>query len=121
MLDLSGSKGCADPRDKVYGLLGLTAPLFNASIKTDYSLSVEQVYKDAFLAYTNVTHRLELLKHCDLAKQSIKGPLWVLDWSGTDFAAPIISEQLSTSLSCTHFRYVAPKILEVVGIQCTTV
>jgi hypothetical protein len=121
MLDLSGSKGCADPRDKVYGLLGLTAPSFNASIKTDYSLSVEQVYKDAFLAHTNVTHRLELLKHCDLAKRSIKGPSWVPDWSGTDFAAPIISEQLSTGLSRAHFRYVAPKILEVVGIQCTTV
>lgn len=70
MLDLSRSKGCQDPSDKVYGLLGLTAPLFNASVKTDYSLPVEQVYKDAFLVHTAVTHRLELLKHCVLAKRS---------------------------------------------------
>lgn len=121
MLDLSRSKGCVDPRDKVYGLLGLTAPSFNASIKADYSLPVEQVYKDAFLAHTAVTQRLELLKHCVLAKRSTGGPSWVPDWSKTDFAAPILSEQLSTGLSCVHFKYVAPNVLEVVGVRCTTV
>jgi len=121
ILQLSHSKGCANPRDKVYGLLGLTAPSFNVNIKADYSLSVEQVYKDALLAHTNVTHRLELLRHCDLAKRSIEGPSWVPDWSRTDFAAPIHNHQLSTGLSRAHFRYVAPKILEVVGIQYATV
>jgi hypothetical protein len=77
MLDLSRSKGCAYPRDKLYGLLGLTAPSFNASVKTDYSLPVEQVYKDAFIVHIDVTQRLELLKHCLLAKRSIGGPSWV--------------------------------------------
>lgn len=53
MLDLNRSKSCADLRNKVYELLGLTAPLFNASVKTDSSLPIERVYKDAFLVYTN--------------------------------------------------------------------
>lgn len=87
LLDLSRSKGCTDPRDKVYGILGLTAPLFNASIKVDHSLPVEQVYKDAFLAHTGVTLRLELLKHCNLAKQSTRGPSWVPDWSKAVYRA----------------------------------
>ena len=121
MLDLSRSKGCADPRDKVYGLLGLTAPLFNTSVKPDYSLPVEQVYKDAFIVHTGVTQRLELLKHCVLAKRSTGGPSWVPDWSKADFAAPILSEQFSTGLSCVHIKYVAPNVLEVVGVRCTTV
>ena len=121
MLDLSRSKGCADPKDKVYGLLGLTAPLFSAGVKTDYSLPVEQVYKDAFIVHTCVTRRLELLKHCDLAKRSIGGPSWVPDWSKTDFAAPILSEQLSTGLSCAHYKYIAHDVLEVVGLRCTVV
>jgi len=121
MLDLSRSKGCGDARDKVYGLLGLTAPLFNSSVKTDYSLPVEQVYRDAFMLHTSITQRLELLKHCVLAKRSTGGPSWVPDWSITDFAAPILSEQLSTGLSRVHLNYVAPDVLEVVGIRCTTV
>jgi hypothetical protein len=99
----------------------LTAPLFNSSIKTDYSLPVEQVYRDAFILHTSVTQRLELLKHCFLAKRSIGGPSWVPDWSITDFAAPILSEQLSTGLSRVHFNLVAPDVLEIVGIRCTTV
>jgi Heterokaryon incompatibility protein (HET) len=121
LLDLSRSKGCADARDKVYGLLGLTAPFFNTCVKTDYSLPVEQVYKDAFLVHTGVTQRLELLKHCVLARRSTGGSSWVPDWSMTDFAAPILSEQLSTGLSRVHIKYVAPSLLEVVGVRCTSV
>ncbi|KAL8923008.1 MAG: hypothetical protein Q9208_004820 [Pyrenodesmia sp. 3 TL-2023] len=121
MLDLGRSKGCADPRDKVYGLLGLTAPLFNASVKTDYSLPVEKVYKEAFLAHADITKRLELLKHCVLAKRTTGGPSWVPDWSKTEFTAPILSEQLSAGLSETHIKYTPPDVLQAVGIRCTTV
>ena len=120
LLDLSRSKECTDPRDKVYGVLGLTAPLFNASIKVDYSLPVEQVYKDAFLAHTGVTLRLELLKHCNLPKQSTRGPSWVPDWSKAEFTAPILSEQISSGLSRAHFKYVSPNVLNVMGVRCTT-
>lgn len=121
LLDLSRSKGCAEPRDKVYGLLGLTAPLFNASVKADYSLSVEKVYKDTFLAHASITKRLELLKHCVLAKRNIDGPSWVPDWSVTTFAAPVMSEQLATGLSSARSSYVGPETLKVVGLRCTTV
>ena len=121
MLDLGRSKGCADPRDKVYGLLGLTGPLFNASVKVNYSLPVEQVYKDIFLAHTSITKRLELLKHCVVARRSLGGPSWVPDWSETNFAAPVISEQLATGLSKAYFSYVVPDILQVIGLRCTAV
>ena len=121
LLDLSRSKGCAEPRDKVYGLLGLTAPLFNASVITNYSFPVEKVYKDTILAHASITKRLELLKHCVAAKRNIDGPSWVPDWSVTTFAAPIMSEQLATGLSRAHFSHVEPDILRVVGLRCTAV
>ena len=121
LLDLSRSKGCAEPRDKVYGLLGLTAPQFNASVQADYSLPVEKVYKDTFLAHASITQRLELLKHCVVAKRNISGPSWVPDWSVTTFAAPVMSEQLATGLSQAYFSYVEPEVLRVVGLRCTTV
>jgi Heterokaryon incompatibility protein (HET) len=121
LLDLSRSKGCADPRDKVYGLLGLTAPSFSAAVRTDYALPVDAVYKDAFLTHLEATGRLELLKHCVLSRRRISGPSWVPDWSTTDFAAPILSEQFSTGISRAHFKHLSPDILEVTGLRSTVV
>ncbi|CAM1507511.1 Fc.00g071520.m01.CDS01 [Cosmosporella sp. VM-42] len=116
LLDISRSKGCSDPRDKIYGLLGMMPEFFRSSIVVDYSLPVEAVYKDAFLAHVNATKRLELLKHCNYSNRSIAGPTWVPDWSKTEFRAPILTEQLSTGISRAWFSYLQPDILEVVGL-----
>jgi hypothetical protein len=43
ILYLSGEFLATDPRDKVYGLLGLPA-LKSLRIKPDYSLTIEEVY-----------------------------------------------------------------------------
>jgi hypothetical protein len=121
ILDVGRSKGCANPRDKIYGLLGITSTSFSSSIKVDYLRSVGDVYKEAFLTHLNATKRLELLKHCDLANRQIGGPSWVPDWSKTEFAAPILSEQLSSGISRAWFTYAEPDVLEVVGKQYTTI
>ncbi|KJZ75174.1 hypothetical protein HIM_05368 [Hirsutella minnesotensis 3608] len=115
VLDLSRSKGCADPRDKIYGLLGLTPTRFADGIVVDYGLPVETIFKQAFLAHLESTDRLELLKHCKLSTRRISGPSWVPDWSATDFAAPVLSEQLSSGLSRAWYTYKAPNILQVTG------
>lgn len=121
ILDVSRSKGCANPRDKIYGLLGITPTYFSSSIVVDYLRPVEDVYKEAFLTHLNATKRLELLKHCDLANRQIGGPSWVPDWSKTEFAAPVLSEQLSSGISRAWFTYAEPDVLEVVGKQYTTI
>jgi hypothetical protein len=121
ILDISRSKGCVNPRDKIYGLLGITPAYFSSNIMVDYLRPVEDVYKEAFLTHLNATKRLELLKHCDLANRQIEGPSWVPDWSRTEFAAPILSEQLSAGISRAWFTYVESDMLEVVGKQYTTI
>ncbi|TVY82211.1 Heterokaryon incompatibility protein 6 OR allele [Lachnellula suecica] len=121
ILDISRSKGCVNPRDKIYGLLGITPAYFSSNIIVDYLRPVEDVYKEAFLTHLNTTKRLELLKHCDLASRNIGGPSWVPDWSKTEFAAPILSEQLSAGISRAWFTYMEPEILEVIGKQYTTI
>ncbi|PQE21340.1 heterokaryon incompatibility protein [Rutstroemia sp. NJR-2017a WRK4] len=93
ILDISRSKGCVNPRDKIYGLLGITPAYFSTNIMVDYSRPVEEVYKEAFLTHLNATKRLELLKHCDLTNRQIGGPSWVPDWSKTEFAAPILTSK----------------------------
>ena len=117
ILDISRSKGCADPKDKIYGLLGMTAKYFSSSIVVDYLQPLRNVYRDAFLAHLSHTKRLELLEHCDLENHKIGGPSWVPDWSMTEFAAPVLSEQLSSGISRAWFTHREPDILEVVGKQ----
>jgi Heterokaryon incompatibility protein (HET) len=121
ILYISRSKHCANPRDKIYGLLGITPADFSSNIVVDYLRPVEDVYKEAFLTHLNATKRLELLKHCDLVNRQIKGPSWVPDWSKTEFAAPILSEQLSSGISRAWITYTEPDVLEVVGKEYTMI
>lgn len=63
LLQLSGRFTCTDPRDHIYGLLGMVDKSINTSvIKPDYSKTSQEVMKDV-LAY---------LLFCDL--ESIPGP-----------------------------------------------
>lgn len=121
ILDVIRSKGCADPRDKIYGLLGITPASFRSQIVVDYLRPVEDVYKEAFLVFLNSTKRLELMKRCNLIDRRIGGPSWVPDWSETEFAAPILSEQLSSGISRAWYTYIAPQVLEVIGKRYTTI
>ncbi|KFA52244.1 hypothetical protein S40293_00623 [Stachybotrys chartarum IBT 40293] len=121
MLDLSRSKGCADPRDKIYGLLGMTTTTFRSRITVDYLMPVEEVYRQTFLAHLSMTHRLEFLKHCDLNNRQIKGPSWVPDWSRTEFAAPLLSEQMSSGISRAWYTLVDPGVLDVTGLHQTRI
>jgi len=99
--------------------LGITPTYFSSNIVVDYLRPLEDVYKEAFLTHLNTTKRLELLKHCDLVNRQIGGPSWVPDWSKTEFAAPILSSQLSSGISRAWYQEL--DVLEVVGKQYTTI
>lgn len=123
LLDTAKSKGCSDPRDKIFGLLGITPAYLRAGVTVDYRRSPEHVYKEAFLAHLHATLRLDLLKHCNISTRRIGGPSWVPDWSRTEFAAPILSEQLAAGHSRAWFTYrdEDPETLGVVGTIFTTI
>lgn len=48
LLQSISQAGCTDPRDRIYGLLGMCAREVAARIKPDYTLSYAQVYMDFF-------------------------------------------------------------------------
>jgi hypothetical protein len=72
-----------DPRDKVYGLLGVAPPDSEAtSVQVDYSKSVEEVYEDLARLILSSSENLDLLS----VPQSISQfgerlPSWAPDWS----------------------------------------
>ncbi|TGO53831.1 hypothetical protein BCON_0117g00240 [Botryotinia convoluta] len=80
---------CRDPRDKAYGLAGLSNS-YHQKLTIDYSKSVSEIYKDVARLIIETTHRLEVIcadektecncplgSHQDLSSL----PTWVPNWS----------------------------------------
>nr|OQO20961.1 hypothetical protein B0A51_10238 [Rachicladosporium sp. CCFEE 5018] len=74
-----------DPRDRIYGALGLAPPSVRSLITPDYEASVAEVYRDACEAITKYTGRLDTLLACRATNLKHSLPSWVNDWS-TDAA-----------------------------------
>lgn len=80
IFNLSRRSQATDPRDKIYGMLGLCDKEITASIEPDYSKSVEQVYEDFAVCILRSCYRLdELLSWCIFVEGSAL-PSWVPDW-----------------------------------------
>jgi hypothetical protein len=113
---------CSDPRDKIYGLLGVASPMFAKEIHPKYSSPAGEVYKDALLADFNHTKRLELLQSCSLVERLIDSPSWVADWSFPRTLHPLFySAQFASGASYAEANYISPHTLEVTGVRCAIV
>jgi hypothetical protein len=76
-------KSSADPRDKVYGILGLLPEEIRNEFPVDYNLSVKEIYVRVFDYLLCTTERLDVLceaVHFPLHTSS-NLPSWVPDWS----------------------------------------
>ncbi|KAJ9606843.1 hypothetical protein H2200_008853 [Cladophialophora chaetospira] len=84
-LEYHSPKSSTDPRDKVYGLLGLADIQATKAMKVDYSKTIAQVYTD-FASYEITTsRRLRLLTYVENKPAKLNGlPSWVPDWSMKD-------------------------------------
>ena len=82
MLDLSRKAKTTDPRDKVYGLMGLMPSEVADRIQPDYSLTLGEVYISFAKAWITASCSLELLEQCTSPNTSL--PSWVPDWTNTN-------------------------------------
>jgi hypothetical protein len=55
------NKTSTDPRDKVYGILGLTTARDDPRFTVDYSCTVSEVYRKVAEYVITVTHNLEII------------------------------------------------------------
>ncbi|KAH7347986.1 hypothetical protein BKA66DRAFT_576415 [Pyrenochaeta sp. MPI-SDFR-AT-0127] len=123
LLEHSRLQLCSDPKDKLYGLLGMVPARLAEQIHPNYSpdVGVEETYKTSFLAHINHVRRWELFS-CELAYRKIGGPTWVPDWTASVPTGMWGSrQQLSSGHSRMHFTYHQPHILDVTGLQYATV
>jgi hypothetical protein len=118
-------KECHDPRDKIYGALGLAPPKMADRIVPDYDKEVEQVYTDAAIAHFESTGRVDFLLACDLDNRTLPGPSWVPDWSVPQRQTPrwLLSATLASGISTSQARVErTPRpTLHVQGVECGTI
>lgn len=88
-----GHVKCTDPRDRIFGLLGLLAPNdLPPGCRPDYSLSLHDVYLSAVSFHIEYTKQLDILFSCELQGGDFNDdfPSWV-----PDFRIPLIAEPVS--------------------------
>ncbi|KAL1865360.1 hypothetical protein Daus18300_007250 [Diaporthe australafricana] len=86
------SKLTSDPRDKVFGMLGVLSERVRREIKVDYGLSVKDVYIGIFRTVVDETKSLDILCdsiHFPTYTNNNNLPSWVPDWSHVTPIAPI--------------------------------
>lgn len=77
-LNLVRKASVTDPRDKVFGILGLVDPEVSKKITPDYKRSVQQVYTDLTTLLIQNSGGLDQILLGGLVKQG--WPSWVPDW-----------------------------------------
>lgn len=61
---LAGTRLCADPRDSVYGLIGIFPSDLRGRIQPNYEKEVWEVFRDFMMGHMYFLERLEILTWC---------------------------------------------------------
>jgi hypothetical protein len=118
---------CLNPRDKIYGILGILSNSISSQIKPDYRSSVAEVYKCAILTDININKRIQMLQSCDIEARIPEGPSWVPNWADLEGRQNLstyfggIGRLIVDTSGSTPVNYIQPNVLEVVGRQCAQV
>lgn len=117
---------CSEPRDAVYGFLGLLPEGLGRRIHPNYKAPLVEVHTSSTLAYINHTKRLDVLDISAHGNQKSDFPSWVFDPSGlrnggTTYLTLQWPGQFCAHFSECHVTYKAPGILGVLGLGITRV
>jgi hypothetical protein len=85
LLSTGRIREATDPRDKIFGLIGLTADCNNDALKPDYSITTRTAYERFAINHYRTTKDFALFSVCCLKKSPLPElgslPSWVPDWS----------------------------------------
>jgi len=117
---------CTDPRDRVYGILGIlpTGMLgMTEKIHPDYKKSVVQVYQEFLLAEITGVARTDLLSECLMPAHptSTWSPSWVPNWSIKKESTITTMNQCADAQSAVDASLIDDKTLQITGVITATI
>ena len=104
---------CTDPRDRLYGILGIMTD--NQDVNIDYSIPVEEVYRNWAVKRIQRTHHIDIFGACADSGRFGQLPSWVPDLRmpiGQDKALWLMCNGGELSVSRTHSPVIIPRISE---------
>ncbi|KAH8651614.1 heterokaryon incompatibility protein-domain-containing protein [Tricladium varicosporioides] len=76
------SSQATNPRDKVYGMLGLAEEAFKEDLKVDYSKGVAEIYADVTRSFITHSRNVNFLADCFYRPEEFPdAPSWVPNWT----------------------------------------
>lgn len=114
---------CVEPVDKIYGVLGIGPRIFTNKIQPDYGIYYGEVYKRIFLEHARFVQRFELFGWSSLHQAVTKMPTWVPNFSKNckPFRLHTMDLGCASGFSCADFQNEDDHMLEVLGLQVSTV
>ena len=113
---------CAEPVDKVYGILGLAPKIIVNKITPNYLIYYGEVYKSTLLEHIKLTSRIELFGGCNLRYPVANMPSWVPNWGMTFNVFPLWTGlAYASGFSSAHISYEQSDTLEALGLPVSTV
>ncbi|CZR66519.1 uncharacterized protein PAC_16420 [Phialocephala subalpina] len=100
---------CTNPRDKIYGVLGLATDIRPGELLPDYSLSCQEVYHAATIFCVNKYKSLEVLCQVRHPKSLPALPSWVPDWTVISSLGQSLGFNLSENYSASGKKVSAPQ------------
>ncbi|KAG5801698.1 hypothetical protein H9Q74_000034 [Fusarium xylarioides] len=111
LLDATRNRRCQEPRDRIYGLLGLVDNWrFTEPIVPDYSMGLEELYITATWKAIIETQSTLLLGYNKPGK-GLNLPSWVPDWSRT----LSVAEKASIPLTRSSISYPGSQVFELLS------
>jgi hypothetical protein len=99
VMRLTFSSACADPRDRVFGVMGIISDEYRR-LEPDYSLSVQHVFIGLFVHLLIVLNRRCLLAFASGVSGSASSvPSWVPDWTSWNRWQAVFAPRKAPSLS----------------------
>lgn len=102
----SMSAKATDPRDYVYGKLGLASD--GHVVRPDYTKEVQEVYRDFVLGHIKATGSLDMIYFDARPRETPRLPTWVPDWHSSYGANFLIPEALASTFGEPH---VSPSVV----------
>jgi hypothetical protein len=117
LFGIASTSKCSNPRDRIYGLLGLLHPNLSKSIRPQYALPVADVYIQAFLATVRFTWCLGLLDRADQQWSTRTQPSWTPDLTGASGERySVHASSLAAGSTAAHVSYRPPDELHISGV-----
>lgn len=80
-IHMTPNMGATNPKDHIYGLLGMVSDVAELGIQVNYQKSCSELYTEITVALLQRQSHLQILSRCSSPKAQEHLPTWVPDWS----------------------------------------